>query len=361
MIDIENQLIGYIYRGMTEPLPIPILNEAGLNELMSRPTPDMIEQLARGEGDLVVLGIAGKMGVTLGMLAARALREAGSRRRVVGVARFSDPQARSDLEAAGVTTIACDLLDRETVAQLPDAEDVIFLAGRKFGTSGGSDLTWAVNAVAPANVVHRYARSRIVALSTGCVYPQVPAGAGGCDEAVEPAPDGEYAQSALARERIFAWASGHFGTRVCLIRLNYALDLRYGVIHDIARQICAGEAVDRSVPLFNGIWQGDANRMILQSLALCAAPATTINLTGPETLAVERVACELGRQLGREVRFTGEPSPRMWLSDASRALARFGYPGVTPNEIIGWTAAWMVGGGRSLGKPTHFQTTDGRF
>lgn len=340
----------------------PCHSEADLNELMSRPTPALVAQLARGRGDLVLLGIAGKMGVTLGMLAVRALREAGSTRRVVGVARFSDAQARSTLEAAGVTTIACDLLDRDGVARLPDAEDVIYLAGRKFGTSGPeADLTWAMNAVVPANVVHRYAGSRIVALSTGCVYPMVAPHEGGCIETVAPAPAGEYAMSALARERVFSWASRAAGTRVCLIRLNYALDLRYGVIHDIAQQIAAGAPVDRTVPLFNGIWQGDANRMILQSLDLCSAPATVLNLTGPETLSVERTAHELGRLLGRDVAFTGEPSPHMWLSDASLALDRFGYPSVAPATIVRWTAAWIAAGGRSLGKPTHFQTTDGKF
>jgi nucleoside-diphosphate-sugar epimerase len=340
----------------------PCHSEADLNELMSRPTPALVEQLARGRGDLVLLGIAGKMGVTLGLRAVRALREAGSQRRVVGVARFSDPLARTTLEQAGVTTIACDLLDREAVARLPDAEDVIHLAGRKFGTSGPeADLTWAMNAVVPANVVHRYATSRIVALSTGCVYPLATPQEGGCDESVPPAPCGEYAMSALARERVFSWASRAAGTRVCLIRLNYALDLRYGVIHDIAQQVAAGAPVDRSVQHFNGIGQGDANRMILQSLELCSAPATVLNLTGPETLSVESTAHELGRLLGKEVAFAGEPSPRMYLSDASLALDRFGYPTVAPATIIRWTAAWIAAGGRSLGKPTHFQTTDGRF
>lgn len=343
-------------------LPATCVSEADLNELMSRPTPALCEQLGRGSGDLVLLGIAGKMGVTLGMLAVRALREAGSRRRVVGVARFSDPQARALLEEAGVVTMPCDLLDRQAVARLPDAEDVIYLAGRKFGTSGDeADLTWAMNAVVPANVAHRYAASRIVALSTGCVYPMVDPQDGGCDEAVPPEPGGEYAMSALARERVFSWASRSAGTRVCLIRLNYALDLRYGVIHDIAQQVASGGEVDRTVPLFNGIWQGDANRMILHSLDLCSAPATILNLTGPETLGVERTAHELGRLLGKPVRFAGEPTPRMWLSDASVALDRFGYPSVAPATIIRWTAAWISAGGRSLGKPTHFQTTNGRF
>ena len=337
-------------------------SEAELNELMSRPTPALVAQLARGRGDLVLLGIAGKMGVTMGMLAVRALRESGSKRRVVGVARFTDPQARTLLEEAGVTTVACDLLDRDAVARLPDAEDVIFLAGRKFGTSGSeADLTWAMNAVVPANVAHRYASSRIVALSSGCVYPMVTPQDGACDESVTPEPGGEYAMSALARERVFSWASRSAGTRVCLIRLNYALDLRYGVIHDIAQQIVGGGMVDRTVPLFNGIWQGDANRMILQSLDLCAEPAAVLNLTGPETLTVERIACEIGRLLNKKVTFVGDPAKRIWLSDAARALDRFGYPSVAPATIVRWTADWIAAGGRSLCKPTHFQTTDGKY
>lgn len=344
------------------PMPARFSDDADLNEFMSRPTPALAAQLSRGTGDIVLLGIAGKMGVTLGMLAVRALRQAGSTRRVVGVARFSDPQSRQVLDEAGVTTIACDLLERDAVAKLPEAEDVIYLAGKKFGTSGGeADLTWAMNAVVPANVVHKYARSRIVALSTGCVYPMVAPESGGCDESVPPEPGGEYAMSALARERVFSWAARAHGTRVCLIRLNYALDLRYGVIHDIAQQIAGGQPVDQTVPLFNGIWQGDANRMILQSLELCAAPAAILNLTGPETLSVARTARDLGVALGKEVRFGGTPAPRMWLNDASRCLDRFGYPSVAPATILRWTADWIRAGGRTLGKPTHFQTTDGKF
>ncbi len=218
-----------------------------------------------------------------------------------------------------------------------------------------------MNAIAPAHAARRYRASRIVALSTGCVYPMVAADSGGCDESDPPAPLGEYAMSALARERVFEHASRSAGARVCLIRLNYALDLRYGVIHDIARQIIAGEPVDVSTAAFNGIWQGDANRMILRSLERCTAPATVLNLTGPETLAVARVAAEVGRELSRPVATVGSPGPRQWLNDGGRALELFGYPSVTPATVVRWTARWLAGGGRTLGKPTHYAVSDGKF
>lgn len=343
-------------------LPAAFADESALNAFMSRPTPDLVASLARLTGDLVLLGIGGKMGVTMGMLAVRALRAAGSRARVYGVSRFSDAAARTALEEAGVITIACDLLDPDAVAALPDASDVIYLAGRKFGTAGGGEaLTWAMNAVAPAYAARRYRQARIVALSTGCVYPMVAPATGGCSEDDPVEPVGEYAMSALARERVFEYASRSQETPVCLIRLNYALDLRYGVIHDIAQQVLADAVVDGSAALFNGLWQGDANRMVLRSLELCTTPATVLNLTGPETLSVERIAHDLGRHLGKRVRVSGNGSPRLWLNDASRALARFGYPQVTPATIVGWTSAWLTGGGRSLGKPTHFATSDGKF
>jgi nucleoside-diphosphate-sugar epimerase len=337
-------------------------DEAALDAYLSQPTPDLTKALARISGDLVILGIAGKMGVSLGMLAARTLRAIGSRSRIIGVSRFSDVAARAALEEAGVHTIACDLLDPDAVAQLPPSQNVIYLAGRKFGTSaGGEALTWAMNAIAPANVARHYRSARIVALSTGCVYPMVTADSGGCDESVAPEPLGEYAMSALARERIFEYAAQSEQTPVCLVRLNYALDLRYGVIHDIAQQLLAGEAVEHGVAAFNGIWQGDANRMILRCLALCTAPATTINLTGPETLTVAQVAKQLANQFECPLTLRGTPAPRQWLSDGSLALSQFGYPSITPRQVIAWTGQWLQRGGRSLGKPTHFASSDGKF
>ena len=337
-------------------------DETTLNEYMSRPTPDLIASLGRITGNLVLLGIAGKMGVTMGMLAVRALRAAGSKARVIGVSRFSEPGSREVLEAAGVSTVSCDLLDPDAVAKLPDASDVIYLAGRKFGTSGGGEsLTWAMNAIAPAYSARRYAKARIVALSTGCVYPWVTAESGGSVESDPVGPTGEYAMSALARERVFEYASRSAGARVCLIRLNYSLDLRYGVIHDIAQQILAGSPVDVATPVFNGIWQGDANRMVLRSLEQCTAPSTVLNITGPETLSVTRIATSLGQDLSRPVTLTGTSGSRQWLNDGSRALELFGYPAVTPATIVRWTGRWLTGGGRSLGKPTHFSSSDGKF
>lgn len=348
---------------MSDTLPASFTDEAALEAFMARPSPRLIAELGALEGDLVILGIAGKMGVTLGMLAVNALRAAGSRRRVIGVSRFSDVAARCRLEEAGVTTLAADLLDDNAVRDLPDAGAVVYLAGRKFGTSaGGEALTWAMNAVAPALVARRYAgRAPVVALSTGCVYPQVAADSGGCDETIPPQPVGEYAMSALARERIFEHSSREAGLELCLIRLNYALDLRYGVIHDLGRSLLADEPIDLGTACFNGIWQGDANRMILHALACCTAPGTVLNLTGPETLSVATVARRLGRVLGREPRFAGSPGGTQWLSDGSLALGRFGYGEVPVDRVIDWTARWLAQGGASLGKPTHYAAQDGKF
>lgn len=358
---IANYLVGLNKYAELPMTALPFADEAALDAAQSEPADEVMAALARCPGDLAILGVAGKMGVTMAQLAVRALRRAGSPATVYGVARFSEPGLREQLDRAGVATIACDLLDPDAVARLPDAANVIFLAGRKFGTAGGGEATtWALNALAPANAARRYAGSRIVALSTGCVYPLVEAASGGCDESVPPAPVGEYAMSTLARERVFEHASRSRGTPICLVRLNYALDLRYGVIHDLGRAILAGEAIDLSVPCFNGLWQGDANGMVLRCLERCSAPAAVLNLTGPETAAVPRVARRLAQILGREARFAGTPGPCL-LNDAGRALAAFGYPRVALGTVVEWTGGWLAAGGRSFGKPTHFQTTDGRF
>ena len=318
--------------------------------------------MQRLEGDLIILGIAGKMGVTLGMLAARAIAAAGAHKRVIGVARFTDETARATLEAHGVETLRCDLLDREAVAMLPRVPNVIYMAGRKFGTQEDADLTWALNVIAPENAAHHFRASRIVAFSTGCVYPLVTATSGGCTENEPPAPAGEYAQSCLGRERVFGYHSRVHGARVCLVRLNYAIDLRYGVLHDIGQQVYAGQPVDLSVSHFNAIWQGDANRQALLCLEHCAAPANILNITGPETISVRFVAETFGRFFGREARFTGSvEGSRMYLSNAAKATALFGYPTVPLAQMIHWQAAWIKAGGRTLGKPTHFEVTDGKF
>ena len=341
--------------------PDRITSEEQVDGVLSAPTPGLVEMMRRLRGDIVILGIAGKMGVTLGMLAVRAAREAGVPRRVIGVARFSDKDAREKLNACGVETIACDLLDPDAVAALPRAENVIFMAGRKFGTEGSEPLTWATNTIVPANAARHFRTSRIVAFSTGCVYPFVPAGGGGCTEQAGPDPVGEYSQSCLARERIFEHYSQANGTPVCIFRLNYAIDLRYGVLHDIARKVWSGEPVDVSMGCFNAIWQGDANTMALRCIELCASPSAVINVTGPDRLSTREVALRFGELMGRSVRLTGTESATAYLSDASRAIGRFGRPAISSDQMIAWVANWVMMGGRSLGKPTHFGVSDGRY
>jgi nucleoside-diphosphate-sugar epimerase len=348
---------------------ISLKNEAELEEYMSAPTARVVDFMDELGGDLLLLGAAGKVGVTLGMMAARAACEAraantaGMKCKVRAVSRFGDAAARAKFESAGVSTIACDLLDRAAVARLPESRNVIFLAGRKFGTSGAQDQTWAMNTVVPANVAERYPDSRIVVFSTGCVYPFAGPETGGSVESDDPAPMGEYAQSALGRERVFEYYSRTRGTPVCLFRLNYAIDLRYGVLHDIAKKVRDGTSVDLSAGTFNCIWQGDVLERAILALDSCSSPPCALNITGPETVSVRWVAEELGKRLGIEPSFVnGESAARpVYLSNAARSFSLFGYPGVSLTEMIDMTANWIVSGGSSLGKPTHFEQTDGRF
>lgn len=335
--------------------------DADVDAFMARPGPDLVDLMGRLEGDIAILGIAGKMGITLGALAVNATRAAGVKRTVYGVSRFSDPAAMAALERSGIVPLRCDLLDRSAVAALPKPAHVVFMAGRKFGTSGEESLTWAMNTVVPANVCEHFSGSRIVAFSTGCVYPCVPLSRVGCVESDPPAPVGEYAQSCLGRERTFEYYSRRQGTAVCLLRLNYALDVRYGVIHDLAQAVWQERPVSRNVAYFNGIWQGDANAQALMALEHCGAPPAVLNITGPETISVEATAETLGRLMGKAVTYAGEPGPVAYLNNASRAHGLFGYPRVPLADVIRWTAEWVRQGGRSLGKPTHFEVSDGTY
>lgn len=336
-------------------------SERAVDEVMARPYPELIDMMKRLDGDIAILGIAGKMGLTLGAVAVNAIRASGVPRRVYGVSRFSDSAAVRVLEDAGIIPLKCDLLDRRAVSALPRVPNVVFMAGRKFGTNGEEDLTWAMNTVVPAQVCEHFATSRIAAFSTGCVYPLVTVSKGGCTESDRPEPVGEYAQSCLGRERTFGYFSRRNKTPVCLIRLNYALDVRYGVIHDIAQAIWQGQPVNRGVGHFNGIWQGDANNQALLMLEHCSAPPTVLNLTGPETLAVTDVAERLGLLLGKPVTFSGEAGAVAYLNDASRAHRLFGPPRTGIDRVIQWTADWVRTGGRSLGKPTHFEVSNGKY
>lgn len=330
--------------------------EDELDDALSDPPPGLADALARLPGDVLVLGVGGKMGPTL----ARMARRAAAGQRVIGVSRFTDPAARADLDRHGVETIACDLLDEAAVGRLPDAANVVYLAGRKFGSTGNETLTWAMNAYLPAVVARRFAGSRIVALSTGNVYGLAPVGRPSV-ETDPPRPVGEYAMSCLGRERLFEHFSRAQGTPVALIRLNYACDLRYGVLVDLARSVLAGEPVDLGMGHFNTIWQGDANAMVLRALARAASPPWVVNVTGPEVLSVRAAAEQLGRLLGRPVRFVGAEAETALVADAGRMVEAFGRPRVRADELIGWVAEWAAGGGRSLGKPTHFESRDGAF
>jgi dTDP-4-dehydrorhamnose reductase len=341
--------------------PVKIENEMELDEVLSIPHPAVIELMKRLDGDLMILGINGKMGLTLGRQALNAIKAAGVEKKVIGVSRFTDPAGRAKLEEWGLETIACDLLDREAVAKLPRIKNIIFMAGRKFGTSGSEELTWAMNTLVPANVGNHFRASRIVAFSTGCVYPLVPVASGGSVETDIPAPVGEYANSCLGRERAFEYTSKTFGAPTLLLRLNYAIDLRYGVLHDIAQQINNGEPVNNSVGCFNALWQGDANAYALLALEQASSPAAHLNITGPETISVEYAAGRLAELLGKSLKMAGEPGDRSYLNNAAKAFSLFGYPRVTMDWMIERQAEWIRQGNRSLNKPTHFEVNDGKF
>jgi nucleoside-diphosphate-sugar epimerase len=298
------------------------------------------------------------MGPTLARMAKRAAPD----KRVVGVARFSDPAVRAGLERAGVETVACDLLDRGAVAALPKLPNVVFMAAMKFGASGNPALTWAMNVLVPAIVAETFAASRIVAFSTGCVYPFVPVDGGGAGEDT-PAipPPGDYAWSCVGRERAFEHFSSRLGTPGRLVRLNYAIDMRYGVLHDIATKVRGGEPIDLGMGHVNVIWQGDANTVALRCLARTTTPTTPINVTGPGTLSVRWLVEELGRRLGRDPRFTGSEGATGWLNDASRMVRELGVPRVPIERMLDWTADWLMRGMASHGKPTRYEVRDGRY
>jgi len=301
------------------------------------------------------------MGPSLARRAKRAIERAGSRSRVIAVARFQTPGLKEELAADGIETIAADLLDRKQVNALPDAANVVFMAGRKFGSTGGEALTWAINAYAPGLVAERYSKSRIVAFSTGNVYPFVPADSGGATESTTPGPVGEYAQSALARERILEYFSAAVGIPLVILRLNYAVDLRYGVLLDIGRQVFERRPVNLVTGAVNFIWQGDANSVCLRAFELCRSPAMILNLTGPGTVSVGEVARTFGRHFGVEPVFEGAPAPTALLNDASLCHRLLGPPNVPAERMIAWVAHWISSGGRTLDKPTHFEVRDGGF
>jgi nucleoside-diphosphate-sugar epimerase len=342
-------------------LPERIRDSEHLEELLSEPTSGVVDALARLEGDMLFLGVGGKLGPTLARMARRATDVAGAPRRILGVSRFSSNDLEDRLQHHGIETIRCDMLDPAQLEALPDAPNVVFMAGMKFGATGQEALTWAMNCLLPALVAGRFRRSRIVAFSTGNVYGLSYVPLGGSLETDPLQPVGEYAQSCLGRERLFEHFSRTVGIPITLLRLNYATEMRYGVLVDIAQHVIAGEPVVLAMGHLNAIWQADACAMALQSFAHAASPPFVLNIAGPETLSVRRVAEEFGRLLNKPVSFRGEEPPDALLSNGQLGHRLFGYPRVSVQQMLHWTADWMARGCASLGKPTHFENRDGKF
>jgi nucleoside-diphosphate-sugar epimerase len=341
--------------------PDTVENEEMLENLLSVPGGGLTSMMKRLDGDIMILGIGGKMGITLGRQAVNAIKEAGVSKKVIGVSRFSDQEGRKKLEGWGIETISCDLLDRHQVEKLPNVKNIIYMAGRKFGTAGSEDATWAMNTMIPSYVGTYFRESRIVVFSTGCVYPLVSVKTGGCTEDVKPEPVGEYAQSCLGRERVFEYCSKTYGAKVLLLRLNYAIDLRYGVIHDIGMQVWNNQPVSNTVAHFNIIWQGDANCYALRSLEHCASPAAILNITGPETVSVKYIAEKFSHFMKKDISYSGENQDKCYLNNAAKSFRLFGYPRIGLEHMIRWQAEWLMKGGSSLGKPTHFEVNNGKF
>jgi nucleoside-diphosphate-sugar epimerase len=346
-------------RGSTPPLRLPERFDSvdALDDFLATPSAPLVADLARVPGDIMILGVGGKMGPTLARLAKNAAPE----RRVIGVARFSDAAVRAGLERHGVETITADLLDRAAVDALPRLPNIVFAAGHKFGSTGKPALTWAMNAHVPALVAESFRASRIVAFSTGNVYPLMPVEGPGANESIAPAPIGEYAQSCVGRERMFEYFSGRHGTPGRIFRLNYAIDMRYGVLADIATKIAHGLPVDVTMGHVNVIWQGDANAQALRCLAHCTTPTTPINCTGPGKLSVRALAAQLGTRLGRTPRITGSEAPTALLSNTAQASALFGPPAVPLEAMLDWVADWVAADRPSFNKPTKFEVRDGGF
>ena len=340
---------------MVNILPKSFAGVEELEDFMTRPTPELERDLA-GVHEILVLGVAGKMGPTL----ARMARRAG--KRVIGVARFSEPGLRAKLEAWGIECIACDLLDRAALERLPRTRHVVFMAGHKFGASGQPSLTWAMNVGVPFMVAEAFRESRIVVFSTACVYPYASVTGRGADESTPTTPPaGDYATSCVGREQAFLHGSQRYGTPGRLMRLEYAIDMRYGVLHDVAAKVFAGRPVDVAMGHVNVLWQGDANEQALRLLKHCTRPTSPINVSGPDVLRVPTLAAEFGRRFGKTPQVTGSEAPTAWLVDTAQAQRLFGPPRVPLEAMLDWQADWIARGLPDLGKPTHFETRDGKY
>jgi len=332
-----------------------------LENRLSAPSERLVEDVKNIKGDILILGVGGKMGPSLARLARRALDEAGSGQRVIGVSRFSQGSLQEELEIVGVETIAADLTDEAELRQLPAAENVIYMVGKKFGTSGQEHMTWAMNSYLPGRVAEKFKKSRIVVFSSGNIYPYVPVFSGGATEDTLPGPLGEYAQSCLGRERIFEHFSRKYEIPMLIYRLNYAVEMRYGNLLEIARSVYQKKTIDLKMGHMNVIWQGDANEIAIRSLLHCSTPPKLLNVTGPETISIRWAAEEFGKIFGIKPVFENEEEPTALLNNASHSHQLFGYPSVSLTQVMEWTAEWVQLDGATLDKPTHFQVRSGNF
>lgn len=335
-----------------------------IEELMAQltePSPALVEDIKKIQGDIMLLGAAGKMGPSLSILAVKAIKQAGQTNRVIAVSRFSDKEMKTELEQHGVETIQADLLDEVDLEQLPKVENVLFMAGKKFGTSGNEGITWAMNSYLPGRISAHFAKSRIVVFSSGNIYPFMPLQSGGADEHTPPEPKGEYAQSCLGRERVFDYFSRTHDIPMLIFRLNYAVETRYGVLLEIAQNVYHNRPIDLTTGVVNVIWQGDANEYALRSLVHCQVPAATLNVTGPEVISVRWLAETFGRIMDSPPVFENEEATASLINNATRAHQLYGYPSVSLRQAIEWVADWVQTGGETLDKPTHFQERKGKF
>jgi nucleoside-diphosphate-sugar epimerase len=346
---------------MTETV---IKDVAHLEELLSEPTPYVIDTLKRSQGDFIILGVGGKMGPTLAKMLKRGLKAAGNNAKVIGVSRFSGPAGKDlldNLHAANIETLSADLLNPDQLNQLPDCPNVLFMAGMKFGSTGQEAMTWAMNTYLPGNVAQKFKNAKIVAFSTGNIYGLTPLSYGGSIESDPLNPLGDYAMSCLGRERIFDHFSRTLKIPTAIIRLNYATELRYGVLVDLCRQVWEEKPINLSMGNVNVIWQADANAMTLAAFDHAASPPFLLNVAGPETLSMRRTCEQFADLLGKKVTFTGEEAGNALLNNGQLGHRLFGYPRISVQQLIRWTADWVKTGGASLGKPTHFEARDGKF
>nr|WP_295934426.1 NAD(P)-dependent oxidoreductase [uncultured Dyadobacter sp.] len=332
-----------------------------LEEQLLQPSQALIEDMKSIEGDIMILGAGGKIGPSIARLTKQAIERAGLDKRVIAVSRFSEPGLTEELNAEGIQTIVANILDDSQLQDLPEVENVLYLAGQKFGTASNEPYTWAMNTYLPGRVAEKFRKSRIVVYSTGNVYPFTPVGSGGATEEMRADPVGEYGQSCLGRERMFQYFSGIYGTPILIYRLNYAIDFKYGVLLEVAKSVLHGKPLDVTMGYVNVIWQGDANEMAIRSLLHCESPSKILNITGPETVSLRWLAYEFGRIFNTEPQFTGEEQTTALLSNAAESFRLFGYPGTTLKEMIGITAKWLLEGGKTINKPTHFQERKGQF